>query len=60
MNDAIKEKMIRNFVRTGKDMVSDAELLRGIKIKGNQKVIERIIRENFQEEEVGIEREWIE
>lgn len=60
MNDAIKEKMIRNFVRTGKDMVSDAELLRGIKIKGNQKAIERIIKENFQEEEVGIEREWIE
>lgn len=60
MNDAIKEKMMRNFVRTGKDMVSDAELLRGIKIKGNQKAIERIIKENFQEEEVGIEREWIE
>ncbi len=60
MDDAIKERMIQNFVRSGKDMVTNAELLRDIKVKGNWKVIERVIRENFQEEEVGLEREWIE
>lgn len=60
MNNAIKERMMRNFVRSGKDMVSEAELLRGMKVKGNRKAIERILRKNFQEEEVDLGREWIE